>query len=252
MLREQIVGNLAENGGGRRMEPVRLHDGSDPVASHSLSPSELKQMLLAERVGEPFIAFRDDEGCLVLVRLDGAETRTVGRRPGLDVSLASDGEVSGLHAELVCVGGEWMIVDDGISTNGTYVNDERIVGRRRLRDGDRVRVGRTVLAYRAPVGSTAGTTVVAGGAQAPQRITDSQRRVLIALCRPLREGGSFATPATNQQIAAEVYLSVDAVKMHLRALFNRFELTELPQNQKRARLAECALQSGVISLRDLA
>ena len=235
------------------MEPVRLREGSDPVASHSLSPSELKQMLLAERGGESFVAFRDAGGCLVIVRLDEqAETRTVGRRPGLDVSLPSDGEVSGLHAELVCVGGEWMIVDDGISTNGTYVNDERITGRRRLRNGDRVRVGRTVLAYRAPEGSTAGTTVVAGGAQAPQRLTDTQRRVLIALCRPLRDGGSFASPATNQQIAGEVFLSVDAVKMHLRALFNRFELTELPQNQKRARLAECALQSGAISLRDLA
>jgi hypothetical protein len=39
--------------------------------------------------------------------------------------------------------------------------------------------------------------------------------------------------------------------MHLRALFGKFELGGLPQNRKRARLAECALQSGVISLRDL-
>ena len=40
--------------------------------------------------------------------------------------------------------------------------------------------------------------------------------------------------------------------MHLRRLFSRFELDELPQNQKRARLAECALQLGLISQRDLA
>ena len=82
------------------------------------------------------------------------------------------------------------------------------------------------------------------------QLTDTQRRVLIALCRPYRDGG-FATPATNQEIAAEVFLSVDAVKMHLRTLFGRFALGELPQNQKRARLAECALQSGMISHRDL-
>jgi DNA-binding NarL/FixJ family response regulator len=75
--------------------------------------------------------------------------------------------------------------------------------------------------------------------------------VLIALCRPLRDGGSFTTTASNQQIADEVYLSVDAVKMHLRTLFARFELSDLPQNQKRARLAEVALEYGLISKRDL-
>jgi ATP/maltotriose-dependent transcriptional regulator MalT len=74
--------------------------------------------------------------------------------------------------------------------------------------------------------------------------------VLIALCRPYREA-SFATPATNQEIAAEVFLSVDAVKMHLRTLFGKFQLAELPQNQKRATLVERALQFGVISHRDL-
>jgi DNA-binding NarL/FixJ family response regulator len=57
--------------------------------------------------------------------------------------------------------------------------------------------------------------------------------------------------ATNQQIAAEVFLSVDAVKMHQRTLFGKFELGELPQNQKRATLAERALQFGVISHCDL-
>ena len=39
--------------------------------------------------------------------------------------------------------------------------------------------------------------------------------------------------------------------MHLRTLFARFELSDLPQNQKRARLAEVALEYGLISKRDL-
>jgi hypothetical protein len=39
--------------------------------------------------------------------------------------------------------------------------------------------------------------------------------------------------------------------MHLRRLFAEFELSEMPQNEKRARLAECVLQFGVISERDL-
>ena len=82
------------------------------------------------------------------------------------------------------------------------------------------------------------------------QLTDTQRRVLVALCRPYRDGG-FATPATNQEIADELFLSVDAVKMHLRTLFGKFELGDLPQNQKRAQLAETALQSGTVARHEL-
>jgi len=209
--------------------------------------------LAAERAGEPFLAFRNDERQLrfyVLGRED--RTVTVGRRAETDLSIAWDGEVSGLHAELQRLGGEWTIEDDGLSTNGTFVGEVRVNGRQRLRDGDRVRVGRTVLVYNAAEASSAGETVTAGERLSIPTLTDGQRRVLIALCRPYRDGGRYAAPATNQQIAEEVFLSVDAVKMHLRTLFSRFELSELAQNQKRARLAEIALEQGIISERDLA
>ena len=229
------------------------HTDGDPVAPHALSPRELKEVLAAERAGEPFLAFRDEQGCLSLFVLGrDPRTSTVGRRGEMDLSISWDGQVSGLHAELLCLGGEWTIADDGLSTNGTYVGGQRISGRQRLRDGDRIRVGGTILAYNAAQPSPAGTTVTAGEVAALPRLTDTQRKVLIALCRPYRDGASFATPASNQQIAGELFLSVDAVKMHLRNLFVKFDLGELPQNQKRARLAECALQLGLISQRDLA
>lgn len=227
----------------------------DPLARHSLSAAELKQLLSAERAGGAFLAFRDEQGTLRLYAVDGAQgpreaASTIGRRAEADLSLAWDGEVSGLHAELHHIGGEWAVVDDGLSTNGTYVNEQRISGRQRLRDGDRIRVGRTVLAYRAAQATLVEETVAA--ADLPKiELTEAQRRVLVALCRPYRDG-NYATPATNQQVAEEIFLSVDAVKMHLRSLFAKFQLSELPQNQKRARLAEQALQFGVISPRDLA
>ena len=232
--------------------PTHLDKHGDPLAPHSLSPSELQELLAIERTGKPFVAFKDAEGRLGLFATGrGGRTRTVGRRPEMDLSIAWDSEVSGLHAELQGLGGEWTIVDDGLSTNGTYVNGQRVSGRQRLRDGDRVRVGQTILLYRAGGAAPVQETVTAGEAPALKELTDTQRRVLVALCRPYRDGPSFATPATNQQIAAEVFLSIDAVKMHLRRLFAEFELSEMPQNEKRARLAECVLQFGVISERDL-
>jgi DNA-binding NarL/FixJ family response regulator len=71
----------------------------------------------------------------------------------------------------------------------------------------------------------------------------------VALCRPLNDASS-AVPATNRQIAEEVFLSVDAVKAHLRILFERFGLGGLPQNEKRARLAQAALAAGAVTPRD--
>jgi hypothetical protein len=222
---------------------------SDPLARHSLSAPELKQLLAAERAGEGFLVFRDERGCLCLFAAGDRRQSSIGRRTEMQLSIPWDDEVSGLHAELHHVGREWTIIDDGLSTNGTFVNGQRIGGRQRLRDGDRIRIGRTLLAYRAAQATLLDETRSVAHEPPPQ-LTDTQRRVLIALCRPYRHGG-FATPATNQEIAKEVFLSVDAVKMHLRTLFARFDLGALAQNQKRATLAERALQQGAISSRDL-
>ncbi|HTT95718.1 MAG TPA: hypothetical protein VMF55_13680 [Solirubrobacterales bacterium] len=78
------------------------------------------------------------------------------------------------------------------------------------------------------------------------RLTDTQLAILAALCRPISSGNRFATPATNQEIADEVFLSVDAVKGHLRTLYRKFGIEDLPHNQKRARLVELAIEGGYV------
>ncbi len=90
---------------------------------------------------------------------------------------------------------------------------------------------------------------VDGGAAAAAEVqlTATQRQILEALCRPALAGNRYATPATNQEIAGEVYLSVDAVKAHLRTLYRKFGIEELPHNQKRARLVELVLEGGHLS-----
>jgi hypothetical protein len=40
--------------------------------------------------------------------------------------------------------------------------------------------------------------------------------------------------------------------MHLRTLYAMFGLADLPQNEKRARLAECVLELGLVTQRDIA
>jgi hypothetical protein len=79
------------------------------------------------------------------------------------------------------------------------------------------------------------------------RLTDTQLGILAALCRPISAGNHFATPATNQEIADQVFLSVDAVKGHLRTLYRKFGIEDLPHNQKRARLVELAIEGGYVT-----
>jgi hypothetical protein len=212
------------------------------------SPSELKDIIEAERTGFPFLVWRTDEGEQRLLLLRAGWRVTIGRDPAADIPLPWDAEVSRTHALLEQVGRGWTVVDDGLSRNGSFVNGARVTGRRRLRDKDRVVCGNTPLTYRETSG---GITQTASAIDTPAAIPLSpmQHKILVALCRPLQESAS-ATPATNRQIAEEVYLTVDAVKAHLRVLFDRYGLSQLPQNEKRARLVATVLDAGVLAARD--
>lgn len=215
------------------------------------TPSELKDRNEAERRGTPFLVFRDETaGQRIVSLVPTLEELTIGRDPASGVCLSWDDQVSRLHARLEQIGQQWTVVDDGLSTNGSFVNGERLHGRHRLVDGDLLRFGATAVLFRAPGRGLAGATRVASE-DAELRVSDAQRRVLVALCRPYKDSPSFATPATNQQIADELVLSLDAVKSHMRALFGRFGLEDLPQNEKRVRLVERALQSGIVSEHEL-
>ena len=218
-----------------------------PLAAHASTPEELQARLAAEREGTPFLAYRDAGGRQVLVAL-GADRLSIGRAAENAVTLGWDDEVSRLHAELEPIAGEWTISDDGLSRNGTFVDGLRIAGRHRLRDGDVVQIGRTLLVFRRP-GEDAVPATRAGAGDAPD-LTPAQRAVLLALARPLRDD-PHAGPATNRQIADELVLSLDAVKSHLRELFRRFEVDGLPQNHKRARLVADAFERGAISPAEL-
>jgi len=223
------------------------------TAPRAQSAGELKEQIETERLGLPFLVHRDDAGEQRIVLIEsGRGEMWIGRSPSADISIPWDGEISKLHAQLEHVGSECTLVDDGLSSNGSFVNEERVSGRRRLRDGDVIRVGRTGILFRAPLEEGGGeSTVISTDAMSAAGVSPAQRRVLVALCRPFKDGPAFATPATNAEIAAELHLSVDAVKTHLRALFEKFELADAPQSSKRLALVQRALQTGLIAERDL-
>ena len=70
-----------------------------------------------------------------------------GRDENLEIPLGADGYASGRHARFAR-GQEGDVVEDLHSTNGTYVNGDRLTGVRRLVAGDVVTIGQTQLTYR--------------------------------------------------------------------------------------------------------
>jgi pSer/pThr/pTyr-binding forkhead associated (FHA) protein len=223
-----------------------------PLALHQATPVELRERLAAEREGAPFLLLRDGDGSQRIVGMPPDRDRLVlGRSTDCDVALDWDGKVSRLHAELERVGAEWVLADDGLSSNGTFLAGERVRGRRRLRDGDVLVLGRTSIVFRHPAAADAETTRLTGEHDIAERVTPAQRRVLIALCRPYKDQAERTMPAGNAQIAAELHLSVAGVKTHLRALSRAFGIEALPAQEKRVRLATIAFASGIVSDRDL-
>ena len=157
-----------------------------------------------------------------------------------------DTEVSRLHAELEHLGDEWT------------VERRRPVAQRlvRQRPADlrppaaarRRRPARRAHADRLPR-ARARRVQPDRRRRQPRRAAGAERRPSArcsSRCAGPYKDTELATPATNQQIADELFLSVDAVKAHLRTLFGYFGVEHLPQNQKRSYLAMRALQDGVV------
>ena len=217
-----------------------------PPALRSVSPRELAQRIDAERRGLPLILHLDDEGRQRIVELGDRASLSVGRS-AVDATCRCRGTTRcrALHAVLACEGGEWTIADDGLSRNGSFVNGRRLRGRRRLRDGDAIKVGGTLLVFLE--GERGGTTTAAtpharaaravrrrSGACSSRSAARSTRRPTQVRARTRRSPRSCSSASRRS-------------RRHLRALFDLFEVGDLPQNRKRAELVRRAFETGVLA-----
>jgi hypothetical protein len=218
-----------------------------PLALDLASPDDLEARREAEKRGEPFLLLRDDQGAQRIIGLDErAGSVTVGRRLEADIALPWDPEVSRLHAELEYKAGEWTLSDDGYSQNGTYVNGLRIYGRRRLMDGDLLRIGQTSIAFCDPSLSGLGVTLAPGELGIAPKFSEQQQRILRALCRPLMGDGDGLKPASDADVAAATGVPEDVVTTELDHLGRAFGLQDMPAADRRAEIALLALRSGLV------
>ncbi len=118
-----------------------------PQESFGMAPAQVAQAR-AEAGLEPgrLVVTRSRTVPVGTVVEAGPVPTTIGRSDDNVVVLDGDDYASGHHARIESgLDGTWLI--DLGSTNGTYVNAERVEGRRRLRGGDLVQVGDTELRF---------------------------------------------------------------------------------------------------------
>ncbi|MCK9248110.1 MAG: FHA domain-containing protein [Solirubrobacteraceae bacterium] len=226
---------------------MRVRDADGTSAAQGL-----KLVLDAERQGLPFLRLSAADGRTRLAVLeDGDERLTVGRASACDVVIDHDPGVSRVHCEIERVADGWVVSDDGLSRNGTVVDDRRLEGRHRLHEGSIMRVGATTIEFRNPTeGHTQAPTRTIGIGALPPAVTPAQVSVLRELCRPMIVEGAGA-PAGNQVIAETLFLSVETVKSHLKVLYGRFDLEDVPAASKRTELATRVIRAGIVRKADL-
>jgi len=71
---------------------------------------------------------------------------TVGKGESCDIGLFGDQGLEKLHARIIMKGNRYLLADNG-TPGGTYLNDERIDGPTPLKNGDLIRLGRSLLRF---------------------------------------------------------------------------------------------------------
>jgi hypothetical protein len=131
--------------------------------------------------------------------LDVDSEVVVGRDPASASLVIEDPEASRRHASLT-PGGSGVTVEDLGSTNGTYVNGERLESARDASEGDEIRIGNTVLAVHGAIEATRVSAIpepADSGATAVSPIPDSP-----AEPEPVAASGPPEPPAAYEPPAA--------------------------------------------------
>jgi hypothetical protein len=118
----------------------------------------------------------------------------IGRDPASAALVLEDAEASRRHASLIPEGQSVNIEDLG-STNGTFINGERLVGARVLVPGDRVRIGITVLEVAIAATASGRVASIFGDAEAREPLAADEETVETAPLLGVSGGSPEQPPA---------------------------------------------------------
>lgn len=166
----------------------------------------------------------------------------IGRGDHCDIDL-DDEAISAEHLE-VSRRGPSLMADDLDSRNGTLLNGEPLVSRRRLRDGDVLQAGEVRIEVALPPQQRHRATAVAPGEAV--KLTEDERELAVALVAEYRSEGVRAPRlATRAEIAERLHVSERTVQRRIDGLARKLKVPGEPARERPRMVAERVLELGL-------
>jgi EmrB/QacA subfamily drug resistance transporter len=153
-----------------------------PIEGHAtpeqpISDPQLTRVRRVQPQGEGELRVLSGPGAGNTVTLVGGSA-TIGREPECDLQVL-DSEVSRLHAKVTVRDGV-AAIDDLRSSNGTYVDGERILAHTTLAPGDRIQIGEATIELTSPVFAGAAARILAPQVSGVREVLSQRSRLLTA------------------------------------------------------------------------
>jgi len=157
-----------------------------PILDPQLTRVRGVQPVQPPRERPPTFAPAGSEGELMILSGPGAggtapligNSATIGREPECDLQVL-DSEVSRIHAKVTVRDGV-AAIDDLHSSNGTYVDGERILARTTLAPGDRIQIGEATIELTSPVFAGAAARILTPQVSGMREVLSQRSRLLTA------------------------------------------------------------------------
>jgi EmrB/QacA subfamily drug resistance transporter len=151
--------------------------GADATPAQPLGDPQVTRVRSVQPPSEGELRILSGPGAGSTVALVGGSA-TIGREPECDLQVL-DSEVSRLHAKVTVRDGV-AAIDDLHSSNGTYVDGERILARTTLAPGDRIQIGEATIELTSPVFAGAAARVLAPQVSSVREVLSQSSRLLTA------------------------------------------------------------------------
>jgi DNA-binding CsgD family transcriptional regulator len=179
------------------------------------------RLLKMAEVRQPYVVLPRSPERLLVARVETGARLVLGRSRDADLPLSFDATVSTVHASIERHLDLLTIEDLGPSTNGTFVNGQRITARTRLNDRDLVRCASTEILIRCPVIDGEGHTVALMPEIDWGLLTPTERRVVARLIELWPPEERLTRAPTTAQLGVALSLGQETVRSHLKSIYGK-------------------------------